>query len=121
MMKEKTFEMNKTIELTKQSTYEKKNKKNTIPETLITTKAKLLIKEESLQKLEKVGARPKTKITGTRPCRTTRSGTHYTNVRHRSQIVTNRIKRRLCKGMPTKTKQQPNSEKTYRKSSERTK
>ena len=38
LMKEKTLEMKKTIEMIKQNTYEKKNKKNTIPEALITTK-----------------------------------------------------------------------------------
>ena len=35
LMKEKTLEMKKTIEMIKQNTYEKKNKKNTIPEALI--------------------------------------------------------------------------------------
>ena len=40
LMKEETLEMKKTIEMIKQSTYEKKNKKNTIPEALITTKEK---------------------------------------------------------------------------------
>ena len=37
IMKEKTLEMKKIIELIKQNTYEKKNKKNTIPEALIST------------------------------------------------------------------------------------
>ena len=48
-MKEKTLEMKKTIEMIKQNTYEKKNKKNTIPEALITTKEKQMIKEEPIQ------------------------------------------------------------------------
>ena len=51
LMKEKTLELKKnTIELVKQSTYEKKNKKNTIPEALIATKEKQAIKEEPIQK-----------------------------------------------------------------------
>ena len=37
IMKEKTLEQKKIIELIKQKTYEKKNKKNTIPEALIST------------------------------------------------------------------------------------
>ena len=39
-MKEKTLELQKVIELIKQNTNEKKNKKNTIPEALISTKEK---------------------------------------------------------------------------------
>ena len=50
MMKEKTLEMKKAIEFMKQNTHEKKNKKKTIPEALITTKGKQLIKEEPIQK-----------------------------------------------------------------------
>ena len=38
IMKEKTLELKKIIELIKQNTYEKKNKKNTIPEALIASK-----------------------------------------------------------------------------------
>ena len=38
LKKEKTLELKKTIELVKQNTYEKKNKKNTIPEALISSK-----------------------------------------------------------------------------------
>ena len=37
-MKEKTLELKKIIELIKRNTCEKKNKKNTIPETLVSTK-----------------------------------------------------------------------------------
>ena len=40
IMKEKNLEMKKIIDLIKQNTYEKKNKKNTIPEALILTKEK---------------------------------------------------------------------------------
>ena len=53
LMKEKTLEMKKTIEMNKQNTYEKKNKKNTIPEALITTKEKQMIREEPIQRVEK--------------------------------------------------------------------
>ena len=69
LMKEKTIEMKKTIEMIKQNTYEKKNKKNTIPEALITTNEKQMIKEEPIQRVEKFGTRPKTRITGNPPCR----------------------------------------------------
>ena len=69
LLKEKTLEMKKTIKMIKQNTYEKKNKKNTIPEALITTKEKQMIKEKPIQRVEKFGTRPKTRITGNRPCR----------------------------------------------------
>ena len=69
LMKEKTLEMKKTIEMIIQNAYEKKNKKNTVPEALITTKEKQMIKEEPIQRVEKFGTRPKTRITGNRPCR----------------------------------------------------
>ena len=66
MMKGKILEMKKAIELITQNTYEKKTKMNTIREALITTKEKQLNKEEPIQRMEKFGARPKTKFTGTR-------------------------------------------------------
>ena len=69
LMKDKTLEMKKTIEMIKQNTYEKKNKKNTTPEALITAKEKQIIKEEPIQRMEKYGTRQKTRITGSRPCR----------------------------------------------------
>ena len=69
IMKEKTLEIKNTIELRKQNTYEKKNKKNTIPEALISTKEKHIIKEEPIQRMERYGAKPKNKNFGNRPCR----------------------------------------------------
>ena len=69
LKKEKTLEMKKTIEMIKQKTYEKKNKKNTIPEALITTKEKQIIKEEPIRRMGKFGTRPKTRTIGNRPCR----------------------------------------------------
>ena len=69
IMKEKTLELKKIIELIKQNTYEKKNKKNTIPEALISTKEKQIIKEEPIQRMEKFGARPKNRNFGNRTCR----------------------------------------------------
>ena len=69
LMKEKTLELKKTIELVKQNTYEKKNKKNTIPEALISTKEKQAIKEEPIQRMERFGIRPKNRTTANRPCR----------------------------------------------------
>ena len=69
IMKEKTLELKKVIELIKQNTYEKKNKKNTIPEALISTKEKQIIKEEPIQRMERFGVRPKNKNFGNRTCR----------------------------------------------------
>ena len=68
-MKEKTLELKKIIELIKQNTYEKKNKENTIPEALISTKEKHMIKEEPIQRMERFGTRPKSKNYGNRACR----------------------------------------------------
>ena len=68
-MKAKTLELKKVIELIKQNTYEKKNKKNTIPEALISTKEKQIIKEEPIQRIERFGTRPKNKNFGNRTCR----------------------------------------------------
>ena len=69
LMKEKTLELEKTIELVKQNTYGKKNKKNTIPEALISTKEKQAIKEEPIQRMERFGTRPKNRTIAKRPCR----------------------------------------------------
>ena len=66
--KEKTPEMKKIIELIKQNTYEKKNKKNTIPGALMSTKEKHIIKEEPMQRKERFGSKPKNKNFGNRPC-----------------------------------------------------
>ena len=68
-MKEKTLELKKIIELIKQNTYEKKKKKNTIPEALISTKEKHMIKEEPIQRMERFGNRPKNKNYGNRTSR----------------------------------------------------
>ena len=40
VMKEKKLELKKTIEMIKQNTYERKNRKNTIPEALISNREK---------------------------------------------------------------------------------
>ena len=69
IMKEKTLEMKKIIDLIKQNTYKKENKKNTIPEALLSTKEKHIIKEEPIQRMERFGTRPKNKNFGNRPCR----------------------------------------------------
>ena len=69
IMKEKTLELKKIIELIKQNTYEKKNKKTKIPEALISTKEKQILKEEPIQRMEKFGARPKNRNFGNRTCR----------------------------------------------------
>ena len=64
IMKEKTLELKKIIELIKQNTYEKKNKKNTIPEALISTKEKHIIEEEPIQRMERFGIKRKNKYFG---------------------------------------------------------
>ena len=69
IMKRKTLELKRIIELIKQNTYEKKNKKNTIPEALISSKEKQIIKEEPIQRMERFGTKPKNKQFGNRPCR----------------------------------------------------
>ena len=68
-MKEKTLELEKTINLIKQNTYEKKNKKKTIPEAPILAIEKHVIKEEPIQRMERFVVRPKTTPTGNRRCR----------------------------------------------------
>ena len=68
LMKEKKFELKKTIEMIKQNTYERKNRKNTIPEALITSREKE-IKEEPIQKIERFGTRPKNRTTYEKPCK----------------------------------------------------
>ena len=60
-MNKKTLELKKVYKLIKQNTYEKKNKNNTIPEALISTKEKQIIKEEPIQRMERFGVRPKNK------------------------------------------------------------
>ena len=69
IMTKKTQELKKVIELIKQNTYEKKNKKNTIPEALISTKEKQIIKEEPIQRMKRFGTRPESKNFGHRTCR----------------------------------------------------
>ena len=59
----------KIIELDKQNTYEKRNKKNAILEALISTKEKHITKEEPFQRTEPLGTRPKNEIFGNRPRR----------------------------------------------------
>ena len=68
LMKEKKLELKKTIEMIKQNTYERKNRKNTIPEGLITSREKET-KEESIQKMERFGNRPKNRTTNEKPCK----------------------------------------------------
>ena len=69
IVKEKSLELKKIFELIKQNTYEKKNKKNTIPEGLISTKEKHIIKEEQIQRMERFGTKPKNENFGNRTCR----------------------------------------------------
>ena len=84
----KTLEPKKTIELIKQNTYEKKNKENTIPWALISAKGKHTIKEKPILRMEKFGARPKTRTTRNRPCRLCRAS-NWTPLYKHSAIKTN--------------------------------
>ena len=68
LMKEKKLELKKTIEMIKQNTYERKNRKNTIPEALILHREKE-IKEEPIQRMERSDTRPKNKFTNEKPCK----------------------------------------------------
>ena len=67
-MKEKKLDSKKTIDMIKQNTYQRKNRKNTIPEALITSREKE-IKEELIQKMERFGTRPKNRKTNAKPCK----------------------------------------------------
>ena len=68
IMKEKKLELKKTIEMIKQNTYERKNRKNTIPEALISHREKE-IEEEPIQIMERFQTRPKNKFTNEKPCK----------------------------------------------------
>ena len=69
MMEEKTQELKKRIELIKQNTYENKNNKNTIPETLISVQENQVIIEEPIQRMERFGATPNSRPKEIRPCK----------------------------------------------------
>ena len=116
MIEEKKLELKKTIEKIKQNTYEKKSKRNTIPEVLILPKESHTIKDEPIQKMETFGARPKTRPTGKRPCGF--CGTPSLTPLHKCPAIgtyCNKCgKRTLCKSVTTETLKQPNSEKTNR-------
>ena len=58
----------KTIEIIKQNTNERKNRKNTIPEALFSHREKE-IKEEPTQRMERSETRPKKKFTNEKPCK----------------------------------------------------
>ena len=68
LMEEKKLELKKTIEMIKQNTYERKNRKNTIPEALISNREKE-IKEEPIQRMERSDTRPKNEFINEKPCR----------------------------------------------------
>ena len=113
--------MNKTIELTKQNTNEKKNKKNPIPGALTKTKEHLTIKEEPIHRTEEFGARPKcsltvnNKTTRNGPCKycNASNGAQCTSALHRSQIVTIAVRKDTMQGHADK-KLTTNSEKANR-------
>ena len=91
IMKKKTLELKKVIELIKQNPYEKKNKKNTIPEALISSKEKQIIKEEPIQRMDRFGTKPKNKQFGNRQRRFC-SAPNWSPIhkgRHQKQTATN--------------------------------
>ena len=57
-MKEKKLEFKKTIKMIKQNMYERKNRKNTIPEALTSNREKE-INVEPIQRMERSDTRPK--------------------------------------------------------------
>ena len=67
IVKEKTLELKKIIELIKQNTYEKKIK-NTKPEVLVSSKETQAIKEKPIQRMVGLGTRLKNKVFNSRPC-----------------------------------------------------
>ena len=83
LMKEKKLELKKTIEMIKQNIYERKSRKNTIPEAMISHREKE-IKEEPIQRMERSDTRPKTNLpTENRANSVTHQiGTPFTNARH---------------------------------------
>ena len=64
----KELELKKTIKMIKQNTYERKNRKNTIPEALIPHRENE-IEEEPIQRMERSDTRPKNKFTSEKPCK----------------------------------------------------
>ena len=60
------MELRKTIEMIKQNTYERENRKNIIPGALITSREKE-IREELIQKKKRFGTRPKNRTTNEKP------------------------------------------------------
>ena len=88
LMKGKTLELKKTIELIKQNSYEKKNKKNTKPDALTSIKEKHVVKEEPIQRLKRLSPRPKTRATGNIPCTLCRTPS-WTPLHKCSAIETN--------------------------------
>ena len=68
LLKEKKPEIKKAIEMIKKNTYEKRNKKNTKPEAIISNREKE-IKEEPIQRMDKFNTRPGNKFNNNRSCR----------------------------------------------------
>ena len=108
----------------KQNTYDKKNKKNTIPEASISTKEKHMIKEEPIQRMERFGTRPKNKNFGNRTCRFC-NAPNWTPM-HKCPALEANCNKCGKKGHYAKecrqkfNNNQPNSEKTNRRRNERT-
>ena len=83
IVKEKTLELKKIIELIKQNTYEKKIK-NTKPEVLVSSKETQAIKEKPIQRMERLGTRLKNKVFNSRHADNAvfQTGHHCTNAQH---------------------------------------
>ena len=82
IMKEKTLEMKKIIDLIKQKTYEKNNEKNTIPEALISAKENTYKKKSRYKEWKDSEQERKTKtwVTDRADFVVLQTGHHYTNV-----------------------------------------
>ena len=100
-MKEKKLELKKTIEMIKQNTYERKTRRNTIPEALISHIEKV-IKEEPIQGMERSETRPKNKYTNEKlQIPMNRAG--IPNARHWENVATTAERKDISHGYADKT------------------
>ena len=84
LMKEKKLELKKTIEMIKQNTYERKNRKNTIPEALISNREKKKEKKNQYKEWKDRTPDRKTNLQtkNLADFATHRTGIQLTNARH---------------------------------------
>ena len=110
LMKEKKLELKKTIEMIKQNTYERKNRKNTIPEGLILHREKEIKKNRYKEwKDPTQDRRTNLQMRNHANFATRRTGTLLTNARHWENFVTTAKEGTLRTGMQTKRQLQTES------------